>query len=509
MGNEGIQGETPTRRAFLRASAALAAGAAIAPGQASAAQKPNILFAIADDWSWPHASAYGAPQVHTPNFDRVAREGCLFTQAFVAAPQCSPNRAAFLTGRHIWEIEEAGTHGSLFPSKYPVYTDALEDGGYHVGFVGKGWSPGNWKAGGWDRNPAGEEYHARTRPETSGISYLDYAGAFERFLEDRPDGAPFCFQYGSKEPHRRYEEGSGQRAGKNPDEVDVPAFLPDTPAVRNDILDYFVEIEYFDAQLGLMLDRLEATGELDNTLVVVTSDNGMPFPRAKANLYEYGTHVPLAMRWPGVIEPGRTSEALVSFIDFGPTYLEAAGLQPLPGMTGTSLMPVLEGRSDAHRQYVLTGRERHTHARYDNWGYPSRAIRDDHFLYIWNVKPDRWPAGDPPGFHDIDGGPSKTVVLENEETFPMHYEAAVGKRPEHELYDIRKDPACLNNLAERAGHEETRERLIAELQERLRRTGDPRVLGTGDIFESYPRFSGMRPELGGFAERGKYNPEYQ
>ncbi len=498
-----------SRRGFLQGAAAAAAASFMAASPARAVRRPNILFAIADDWSWPHASIYGAKEVHTPNFDRIAREGCLFANGFTAAPQCSPNRAATLTGRNIWQIEEAGTHGSLFPSKFPVWTDALEDDGYHVGFVGKGWSPGNYRGGGWERNPAGTEYHARSgRPEISGYADIDYAGGFERFLSARPDSAPFCFWYGSKEPHRRYEEGSGIRLGKNPDNCEAPPFLPDTPKVRSDILDYYVEVEHFDAVLGQMLAQLEAIGELDNTLVVVTSDNGMPFPRAKANLYEFGTHVPLAMRWPGVIEPGRRSDALVSFIDFGPTFLEAAGLGPLEGMTGRSLMPHLKDASAPHRDYVLTGRERHTHARYDNWGYPARAIRSDAYLYIWNVKPDRWPAGDPPLFADIDASPSKDEIIERRHAFPALYEASVGKRPEHELYLVNEDPACMRNLADKPEHQEALEKLQAELQQRLKAQGDPRVLGSGDIFESYPRFSGMRPELGGFAEQGAYNPYY-
>jgi len=114
-------------------------------------KRPNILFAIADDWSWPHATLAGAKGISTPNFDRVAQEGVIFTNTFCAAPQCSPNHAAILTGRHIWQLEEAGTHGSLFPNKFAVYTDLLEGAGYHVGFTGKGWGPGNWRDGGWGR----------------------------------------------------------------------------------------------------------------------------------------------------------------------------------------------------------------------------------------------------------------------------------------------------------------------------------------------------------------------
>jgi N-sulfoglucosamine sulfohydrolase len=468
--------------------------------------RPNILFAIADDWSWPHASAYGEPEIATPHFDRVSREGMLFHNAFTCAPQCSPNRAATLTGRHIWQIAEAGTHGSIFPNTYPVFTELLEDEGYFVGFTGKGWSPGDWERGGWSRNPAGRQFNDRKlvdRPNSS-IRDLDYAANFEAFLAERPEGAPFYFWFGCYEPHRSYEPGTGRAKGKNRDDVRVPQFLPDTPAMRDDILDYYAEIEWFDDHLGRMLAALERIGELDNTLVIVTSDNGMPFPRAKANLYEHGTHVPLAVRWPEYVQAGTTSDALVSFVDIAPTILGAAGAVVPETMVGQSFV-----HGSEPRDHVLTGRERHTHARYDNLGYPGRAIRTEDYLYIWNVKPDRWPAGDPDGFEDIDACPAKDIVLSGEESVAEFREWAVGKRPEEELFAVKADPFCLNNLAGDAEHEAVQTKLRETLKSDLETQGDPRVLGYGDIFESYPRVSHMRPHLGGFAERGEYNPKYQ
>lgn len=501
-----------SRRTFLGRASAMCGCAVAAPAMAAAAPgagaRPNILFAIADDWSWPHAGAYGLSSIRTPSFDRVAREGCLFTNAFAAAPQCSPNRAACLTGRNIWQIEEAGTHASHFPTRYEVFTDQLEGAGYHVGFTGKGWGPGEWKTAGWKRNPAGPAYSDRKLDEVpaNGINKLDYAGDFDAFLEARADGQPFFFWYGGSEPHRGYEEGSGLRLGKRLADAPVPPFLPDNELVRGDILDYMVEIEWFDAQLGRMLARLEDLGELDNTLVVVTSDNGMPFPRAKANLYEYGTHEPLAVRWPERLPGGRTVDALVTFIDFAPTFFEAAGLPTPEAMTGRSFLGAAAG-NDTFRDYALTGRERHTHARYDNLGYPARAIRTHEHLYIRNLKPDRWPAGDPGEFHDVDGGPTKAFMLEHREEFPELFDLAFSKRPEDELYDIRQDPACMRNLAGAPEHADTVSRLRARLMDLLMAQGDPRAAGS-DVFDSYPRMSPMRPELGGFAERGQYNPKY-
>lgn len=512
-----------SRREFLKRASAQALGTygvsfAMARSCCSAARdkrrsQPNILFAIADDWSYPHASAYGANGVKTPTFDRLAREGCLFTNAFAAAPQCSPNRAAALTGLNIWQLEEAGTHSSIFPSKFVVFPDLLEAAGYHVGFTGKGWSPGDWKRGGRRRNPAGPEYNAVAlqTASASGISKLDYPANFDHFLKARPR-TPFFFWFGAHEPHRTYEPGSGLRSSKSLEHAPLPSFLPDDSAVRSDVLDYLLEVEWFDSQLGTMLTRLEDLGELDNTIVVVTSDNGMPFPRAKANLYEYGTHVPLVVRWPERISAGRTVDKLVSFVDFAPTFLEAAD-EPTPSeMTGKSFLGFaaeMESPLAPEHDYVLTGRERHTHARYDNLGYPSRAIRTHGFLYIRNLKPDRWPAGDPEGYYDVDDSPTKTLMLERRHDYPELFEWAFGKRSEEELYDIGNDPACLRNLALVRDYDEERRRLRTRLMCILTEQKDPRALGVEDIFESYPRFGTMRPELGGFSKEGKYNPAYQ
>jgi uncharacterized sulfatase len=507
-----------SRRQFVQFSALgtgllLGARAESAEGKpdAHAGRRPNILFAIADDWSWPHASVAGAKGVRTPNFDRVAQEGVLFTNAFCAAPQCSPHRAAILTGRHIWQLEEAGTHGSLFPNKFKVYPGLLEGAGYHVGFAGKGWSPGNWRDGGWSRNPAGPEYSERRFDSTpwSGINPIDYAGNFDAFLAKRPEGAPFCFWYGCHEPHRKYQKGSGVKSGKKIEDAPVPAFLPDDAVVRSDLLDYFLEIEWFDEQLGKMLRKLEALGELENTIVAVTGDNGMPFPRAKANLYEYGVRVPLAVRWGERVKPGRTADDLISFVDLAPTFLGAAGVTPPAEMTGKSFLASLTSGTPGPNEYVLFGRERHSHARYDNLGYPARAIRTRNHLYIRNFKPDRWPAGDPDGYYDIDDGPSKAFLIENKSSYPKLFVLAVGKRPEEELYAVRESMDCMKNLAGEPEHRETKEKLSIKLRAVLSDQKDPRVLGTGDVFDSYPRFGAMRPELGGFAEQGAYNSRYQ
>ncbi|MEW6235390.1 MAG: sulfatase, partial [Candidatus Omnitrophota bacterium] len=479
------------RRHFLKqTSAGMAGWLCCAPYFSSSAiekapsSRPNILFAIADDWSWPYAGAYGDKAVPTPTFDRVAREGVLFTQAFAAAPQCSPNRASILTGRSIWQNEEAGTHSSYFPQQLTVYPDILEEAGYSVGFTGKGWGPGNWKDAGRTRNPAGPEFNRRKLDSlpANGISNRDYAGNFKDFLATKPKDKPFCFWYGGNEPHRKYEKGSGLKAGLPIDRITVPPFLPDDPEIRSDILDYFLEVEWFDRQLGLIVQALEETGEIENTLFVVTSDNGMPFPGAKANLREYGLHMPLAIRWPKQIKGGRVIDDIVGFTSFAPTFLEAAGLHVPQAMSGRSFLPLLasngSGLVDPGRNQVFAGRERHSHARYDNMGYPSRCLRTPDYLYIRNFKPERWPVGDPEEFYDVDDGPSKQFMLKNrsQENQKKLFELAFGIRPSEELFDIRKDPGCLVNLAANNEYEKIKNDLKNALESVLKEQGDPRQM---------------------------------
>ncbi len=489
---------------------------------------PNILFAIADDQSYPYASAYGTKGVNTPAFDRLADQGVLFHNAFAPAPQCSPCRAAILTGRNIWQLEEAGTHSSYFPKKFPVFTRVLEEVGYHVGFTGKPWGPGNFKDAGWDRNPVGDEYNEfELEPPADGIANIDYAANFKAFLAKKKSDQPFFFWYGGKEPHRTYEYGSGQRAGKQLTDAEVPSFLPDEEITRNDVLDYALEIEWFDRHLEAMLQMLEEAGELDNTIVVVTADNGMPFPYAKANVQEYGTHVPLVIAGPAFFPGGRETTALTSLIDLAPTFLELVGTDRMSALTGKSLVPLLT-LGEAHRDFVLTGRERHSHARADNLGYPARALRTEEFLYVWNVDPNRWPAGIPIpeglrsdqidgsfspdfksmglGYADIDPSPSKELILTGQAVYPYLFALGFEKRPAEQLYDIKNDPACVNDLAQDPRYATILENLGRKLRQNLKAQLDPRMTENGNIFDSYPRFGSMR-DYPGFKKRGEYNPK--
>ena len=452
------------------------------PPVRAADERPNILFCIADDWSWPHAGAYGDRVVKTPTFDRVAAEGVLFTHAFCAAPSCSPSRAAILTGQVPHRLEAGGNLWGFLPGRYPVYPDVLEKVGYQVGLQGKGWGPGRMVDR--PRNPAGPP-----------------AGPFEKFLASMPEGKPFCFWFGSSDPHRPYEAGSGIAQGMKPENVIVPPYLPDTPEVRSDILDYYVEVQRFDQQVGRMVELLERAGKLDNTIVVITSDNGMPFPRCKTNLYDSGSRMPLAVRWGAKVKGGRKVDALVSLADLCPTFLEATGLGPTPDMTGRSLLGLLSAADDgAGRDRVYIERERHANVRRGDLSYPSRALRTRQFLYVRNLRPDLWPAGDPQvwkavgPFGDIDGGPTKSLLLERRDdpALAPFFQLACAKRPAEELYDLDKDPHQVKDVAAEPAYRQALEQLRREMDQWMARTNDPRAKAGGeyDAFDTYPYFGG-------------------
>ena len=447
-------------------------------GFAQGEQRPNILFVIADDWSFPHAGAYGDKVVRTPNIDGVARQGAVFMNAFTASPSCTPSRAAILTGRYPHELEQGASLWGYLPKKFDNYAAILEQAGYHVGLYGKGWGPGRFQAGGYDYNPAGK-------------SYQDFA----EFLEEKPESTPFSFWFGSHNPHRPYEAGAGAKSGLNADEVSVPSWLPDAPEVRNDILDYYYEVEQFDRQVGELLQLLKRTGEYENTLIVITGDNGMPFPRAKANAYDAGAKIPLIISMPGRISAIKVNE-LVSLTDMAPTILELTG-QAIPAeMSGESLWGLMKKGKTQNRDAVFIERERHANVRDPELGYPVRAIRTHDYLYIRNDAPERWPAGDPELYHsvgpfgDVDDSPSKQLILNknSDPSLAPFFERAFAKRPADELYDLRRDPDQLTNIAADPKYRKILARLKKRLNEWQASTGDPRVSGGTIEFDAYPYF---------------------
>lgn len=465
---------------------------------ADPALKPNILFAVADDWSYGHAGIYDCQWVKTPAMDRVAREGILFTHAFTPCGKCAPSRACIITGRNPWQLKAAANHWCYFPPEFKSYAEALGQHGYFTGMTGKGWAPGiATNAAGQTRQMTGRPYDKRTaKPPTSKMSPNDYAANFADFLDAAPKGAPWCFWYGGHDPHRPYEFGSGvAKGGKKTSDIDrVPACWPDNQTVRNDLLDYAFAVEHFDQHLGRMLAELEKRGLLDNTLVVVTGDNGMPFPHDKGYAYYNSDHLPLAIMWKnGISKPGRRVDDYVSFIDFAPTFIEVAGLAwgqtGMAPAAGRSLTEIFtsekSGQVIPQRDHVLIGKERTDVGRPYDQGYPIRGIVKGGMLYVHNFETNRWPGGNPEtGYMDTDGSPTKTEVLKTrfipqEELF---WQLSFGKLPADQLFDVRLDPDCVTNQAATVSFAALQQQLFTELKQQ----NDPRLFGNGRLFDEYP-----------------------
>lgn len=445
-------------------------------------QRPNILFIIADDASSHFGQAYGCPWVKTPNIDRLARGGLVFDNTYTPTAKCAPSRSAILTGRNPWQLEEAANHQSQFPVKFVAFSEALHEVGVSVGGQGKIWGPGS-------------ALTAEGKPRAFGFGQGGKGQDFAAFLKKRPTGTPFFYWFGSHKPHRGYEKDSGIAAGKKISDIDrVPRMWPDNEAVRSDMLDYAVEVEGFDKEVGMLLEALEASGDASNTLVIVTSDNGMPFPRSKGHNYDLSNREPMVACWPaGIARPGRRVAEFVSFVDLAPTFLELlrvdgakAGMSPI---TGRSFANLLRGESDSSRSFVILGRERNDvlarPGTPSGLGYPVRAIREGDFFYIHNFAPDRWPCGNPElGLKDTDASPTKSLLSELGEK-DHFWQMSFGKRPSAELFDLAKDPDCVNNLANDEAYAKKATALREKLFAELKKQDDPRVLGKGDIFDNY------------------------
>jgi arylsulfatase A-like enzyme len=509
-------------------------------------RRPNLLFCFADDWG-RYAGCYAAVDgraspnqvIRTPHVDRVAREGVLFKNAFVNAPSCTPCRSSLLSGRYFFQCGRGAIlQGAVWDDTIPSFPLLLRDAGYHIGKSYKVWSPGTPADAPFGRQQFAYESAGRapnnfseeaTRMVQAGLPIdaarariLDQVRAnLDAFLAARKPGQPWLYWFGPTTTHRTWVKGSGKALwGIEPDSLrgKLPKFLPDVPEVREDVADYLGECQAFDAYIGVLIERLEQIGELERTLVVLSGDHGMPgVPGGKCNLYDHGTAVSLAVRWPGGVA-GRVLDDFVGLPDLAPTFLEVAGVPAPAGLAGRSLLPLLKapqaGQVDPSRTWVVSGRERHVAgAREGNLPYPMRALRTADYLYIRNFAPERWPMGSPAAvaertapntaslesntfvsFADMDASPTKAWLIEhrNDPQWKWHYEFAFGKRPAEELYDLRADPDQVKNVAGDPAYTARKAELSARLLKLLTEASDPRVVGDRATFDQ-PPFSSPEP----------------
>jgi len=428
-----------TRRSLMKTG--LAAGSA--PAFLKAQSKlPNFLFLISDDQSVPDMGCYGNP-VRTPNLDRLAAEGIRFNNCFVSSSQCSPNRSSIFTGCTPHTTNTSRLHTPMPPWEQ-TFLEPLKEKGYFVGAFRK--------------VHQGKEFDKR----------WDFYGGrnarFEEFFDALPAGRPFWLQFGSTDPHRPYHPGACDPP-HDPEKVKVPDFLPDTPEIRRDLAMYYDEIARFDRECGELLELLEKRGLADNTLVIMTGDNGMPFPRAKGTCYDPGLRVPLIAWWKGRIQAGRVVDDLIAHVDLPVTWLDAAGIEKPEKMQGRSFLALLEGRPYQKREAVFS--ERNWHDNFD----PIRSVRTERYKLIFNAAPHfpyrpAWDLENSPTWASLKREARKGRLKRR------HLQLFNRTRPMLELYDIQHDPGEFNNLADDPAHEDVLNKLLKLLSDWMHDTYD-------------------------------------
>lgn len=413
------------------------------PAVAREKKRPNLILIIADDLAWNDVGCYGHPTIRTPNMDRLAREGMRFTQAFVTASSCSPSRASMITGRYPHNTDAEQLHWPV-PKEQVTFVEKLKAAGYWTAAAGK-WHLGEALKDRFDvvkeadpsgfQLPTGADGKPAARIKAKG----DQSGCIDWLptLQERPKDKPFFLWLASLDPHRDYEENIIPQPYR-PDQVVVPPYLPDVADVRKDLSLYYNEITRLDSFIGKVLEELDKQGVSDNTFILFLSDNGRPFPRDKTTLFEGGIKTPWIVRWPGKVKAGSICSRLVSSVDIAPTFLAAAGLTPPDTIQGHDFRTLLRNPKSKFRDYIFAE---------DNWhDYEdhARAVRTEHFKYIYNDYPDL--PNTPPAdcvrsitFRAMQRLRDKGFLTEDKMNCFM-------TRPVEELYDLDKDPLEEHNL---------------------------------------------------------------
>jgi arylsulfatase A-like enzyme len=425
-----------------------------------AADRPNILFLLSDDHSYPYVGCYGNPDVRTPNLDRFAGEGMRFDRMFVGCPQCVPSRATLMTGRSAVAVRMVRFTSPL-PAEVPALPDLLRTkAGYFTGVGGRTFHlDGPPTKGPRGASIMGEimdreglrafKQRVDYMEKPSGVS--EFGRKLSTFLDAAPKDRPWFFWLGFYDPHHPWTN-HGPRGPLDPARLTLPGHLPDLPGVREDLAAYLAEIEHLDGDVQDVLNVLAARGFADNTVVVFMGDNGMALPHGKGALHDPGLAVPLMVRWPGVVKPGGVTQALVSGEDFAPTMLEIAGLTPPREMSGVSYLPLLRGQPFTPRKHIFAERGPHGG---DGMMKPdilaatfdlARCVRSDRYKLIYNCTPHQAVAP-----VDSQGNPGwKAMVAANREgklAAPFVRAYFTVPRATYELYDLQGDPSELTNLA--------------------------------------------------------------
>ena len=441
----------------------------------SVSPPPNILMIVADDLNWNSVGCYGSPvEGVTPNIDRLAAEGMRFGRGHVTIAACQPSRSVWMTGRY---PHRNGAEGfEPIDAGVPTLVEELREAGYTAGILGKVQHLQPESKFGWDHRVTSPKMARGRDPKRYGEE------AAEFFRRAKKTGRPFFLMANSHDPKRPFP-GSLQESqlaslrGREfpattrvfgPDEVEVPAFLPDLPEVRLEVAQYFTAVHRFDAMLGAVLEALSDAGLERDTVVLFMSDHGMAFPFGKMNCYLDSTKVPFIVRWPGEVAPGSTDERhFVSGIDVMPTLLEIAGIEQPGGIDGRSFRRLLAGEEQPGRDRLVTvfGKT--------NTGvsYPMRCIHERGFGYVFNGWADGVTVLEVEGMSGLTYG-AMVAAAQEDSALAARVEHLVQRVPE-ELYDFDNDPHALVNLVDDPAHADVVERLRGALLAHLEEYEDP------------------------------------
>ena len=408
-------------------------------------QPPNFVVFIADDLGWEDLGCYGNSFISTPHIDRIAREGIQFNNAFLTIAQCSPSRISILTGRYPHNTGAEDLHVPL-PDSLSILPEWLKSRNYSSAILRK------------------------THLGDHGLSQFDHYGpSLDQFstLLDSVEHSPFFMWVGFSDPHRPYHQGIISNP-QDPRQVKVPTCLVDDESTRTDLADYYNEIRRMDSVIGDFMSVLQARKLLERTVIIFLSDNGAPFPRAKGTVYDAGIKTPLLIRGPDIV-PGVRRDELVSSIDLVPTLLELAGADPVQGLHGKSLAPMLSlnkyDTSSWTRKHVFAERNWH------NTDEHIRCVRSTEYKLIENAYLDS-VAG---VASDIGGSPSWKSLLEGKRANTLNAAQSLifqAPRDRYELYHLSQDPQELQNLANDPSYRPIKDQLIRQLNSWKIRTAD-------------------------------------
>lgn len=419
--------------------------------------RPNFLLLLSDDMTYHDLGSYGNPDVITPNLDRLAQEGMRFRHAYTSSPMCAPLRMSLYSGLH---PVRSGGH----PNHSRVYGDVrsmphfLRDLGYRVALIGK-------------RHEAPEEnfpFENLGGRHHDGGKGVDLELDRVRTFMEEAEGRPWALVVASNQPHIPWNRGLTHPY--DPEDLQLPPYLVDTDVTRQALARYYAEITYMDGQMGQVLEHLEETGHADDTVVIYLSEQGSNFAHGKWTLYDTGVRSAAIVRWPGVIEAGRVTDAIIQYVDVVPTFVEAAGGDPgLLDLDGESFLDVLTGDADRHHEYAYS-MQTSSGIYYGPEAFGIRSVRDERFRLIWNVNPEnRFSNMVTRGF---DWWESWVAEAESGDPFAKWRVRRYQERPEFELYDHVSDPFELNNQADNPDYRHVFERLKVVLDDWMEQQGD-------------------------------------